>query len=73
MIFTPIVLVCLASQPRDACTKDTAADLIYGEPATTEATCALYGRAALASTSIGQSLRDGQWIKVVCERGKAPA
>jgi hypothetical protein len=70
MLFTPIVLVCLASQARDACTKTTAADLFYGEPSKNEIMCNFYGQAALAGTSIGQGLRDGEWVKIVCERSK---
>ncbi len=68
MIFTPIVLVCLAGQARDECTKYTAADVLRGEPAKNEMMCNFYGEAALAGTSIGRSLRDGEWVKIVCER-----
>ena len=68
MIFTPIVLVCLAGQARAECTKYTAVDVIQGEPARNEMMCSFYGEAALAGTSIGRSLRDGEWVKIVCER-----
>ncbi len=68
MIFTPFVLVCLAGQARADCTRYTALDVVAGEPAKNEMMCAFYAQAALAGTSIGRSLRDGQWIKIVCER-----
>jgi hypothetical protein len=32
--------------------------------------CNFYGEAALAGTSIGQGLRAGEWVKIVCERTK---
>ncbi len=68
MIFTPIVLVCLAGQARSECTRYTALDVVYGEPAKNEIMCGFYAQAALAGTSIGRSLRDGQWIKIECDR-----
>jgi len=68
MIFTPIVLVCLAGQARDECTKYTAVDVFYGEPAKNEVMCNFYGQAALAGTSIGLGLKDGEWVKFECER-----
>jgi hypothetical protein len=70
MLFTPIVLVCLAGQARAECTKYTAADVFYGEPAKNEVMCNFYGQAALAGTSIGRGLRDGEWVKIVCERSR---
>jgi hypothetical protein len=70
MIFTPIVLVCLAGQTRDECTRYTAADVFYGEPAKNEMMCGFYGQAGAAGTSIGRTLRNGEWLKVECDRRK---
>jgi hypothetical protein len=79
MIFTTIVLVCLAGQTRDVldahdreCNPRTAADVAYGEPAKNEVTCDFYGEAALAGTSIGQGLHRGEWVKILCRRELAP-
>jgi hypothetical protein len=68
MIFTPVILVCLAAQAHYECTRQTAQDVFFGEPAKNEMMCGFYGQAALAGTSIGRSLRQGEWIKVTCER-----
>ena len=71
MIFIPIVLVCLAGQAPSECTRYTAVDVFYGEPAHNEVMCNFYGQATIAGTSIGRSLRDGQWIKIECDRKRA--
>ena len=68
--FIPYVLVCLAGQAPYECTRETAQDVIAAEPAKNEVMCGFYGQAALAGTSIGRGLREGEWIKIVCERTK---
>jgi hypothetical protein len=68
MIFTPIVLVCLAAQLPSECTRETAQDVFLGEPASNEMMCGFYGQAAIAGTSLGRSLRNGEWVKTTCER-----
>ena len=44
---------------------------MQAEPAKNEMMCGFYAQAALAGTSIGRSLRDGEWTKIVCERTRA--
>ena len=68
--FIPYVLVCLAGQSPYECTRQTAQDVVAAEPAKNEMMCGFYAQAALAGTSIGRSLRDGEWLKIVCERTK---
>lgn len=67
-IFTPIILVCLGGQSRDECQPPTAEMVITGEPSGNEIMCNKYSQMQLAGTSIGRGLRDGEWIKIMCDR-----
>jgi hypothetical protein len=69
-MFIPYVLVCLAGQSPYECTRQTAQDVVMAEPAKNEIMCGFYAQAALAGTSIGRGLRDGEWVKIICERVK---
>ena len=71
-LFIAYILVCAAGQQPWECTRYTALDVVQAEPAKNEMMCGFYAQAALAGASIGRSLRDGQWTKVVCERIQPP-
>lgn len=68
MTFTPLILICLAGQAPYECTPYTALDVVRGEPAQNEVTCALYAQEQLARTAL---VREGTWLKIGCMRENA--
>ena len=68
MHFVLMILVCAASVDHDACTADTAIDLIQ-RPATSELDCNGIGGQAQFATSAFAG-RDDTYVKTVCTRVK---
>lgn len=66
-MLTALILICAASV--SDCTRDNAADVLRvpGEFAL-PVPCFLRGQAYLAETSIGQDLRPGDRVKIICSR-----
>jgi hypothetical protein len=67
-----ILLICAAHVAPGQCQADNALYLLNGPDATGVALCGMQSQAYLAQTWIGQSLRDGEYLKIVCRR-EAPA
>ena len=67
-----ILLVCAAHIAPGECQADNALYLMNGPDATNVGLCGMQSQAYLAQTWIGQSLRDGEYLKIVCRRD-APA
>ena len=68
-MFKVILLVCAAHTAPGDCHADTALHLLNGPDASNEVMCGMQSQAYLAQTWIGQSLADGEYVKVVCRRG----
>jgi hypothetical protein len=63
-----ILLVCAAGVAPADCQADTALYLMNGPEAGNEVMCGIQSQAYLAQTWIGQSLAEGEYLKVVCQR-----
>jgi hypothetical protein len=68
-MLTALILICSTTVTPNDCTRDDATTVIrvpakFGNPAT----CFMHGQAYLAETSIGQTLSNNDWVKVVCAR-----
>ncbi len=70
-MFKVILLVCAANIAPGDCQADTAVHLINGPDASNEVMCGMQSQAYLAHTWIGQSLTEGEYLKIVCRRGQA--
>lgn len=68
-MFKVILLVCAANITPANCQSETALYLLNGPDAGNEVMCGMQSQAYLAQTWIGQSLSDGEYLKVVCRRG----
>jgi hypothetical protein len=68
-MFKVILLVCAANLAPGDCREDTALHLLNGPDASNEVMCGLQSQAYLAQTWIGQSLADGDYLKIICQRG----
>ena len=66
-----ILLVCAADIAPADCQADTALYLMNGPKAGNEVVCGIQSQAYLAQTWIGQSLAEGEYLKVVCQRDLA--
>jgi hypothetical protein len=64
-----ILLVCAPNIAPADCHPDTALYLMNGPPAGNEVMCGMQSQAYLAETWIGQSLAEGEYLKIVCQRG----
>lgn len=64
-----ILLVCAATIAPADCQADTALYLMNGPEAGNEVMCGIQSQAYLAQTWIGQSLADGEYLKIVCQPG----
>ena len=67
-MFKVLILVCSSALSRAECVPQNARDVMEAEPSTMLGMCGFLGMAALAGTSIGRSLRDNEYPKVICER-----
>jgi len=70
-MFKVILLVCAANVMPGDCHADTAIHLVIGPDASNEVMCGMQSQAYLAQTWIGQSLAEGEYVKIVCRRGQA--
>ena len=68
-MFKVILLVCAANVAPSDCQADTAIHLVNGPDASNEVMCGMQSQAYLAQTWIGQSLAEGEYVKIVCQRG----
>lgn len=67
-MFKVILLVCAAGiAPRD-CQFNNAIDVISGPDAGNEIACGLQSQAYFAGTALGRSLREDEYLKIVCRR-----
>jgi hypothetical protein len=62
-----VMLVCASTVPQPSCDRTTAADVMV-TPASTPFDCAMRGQAMMAGGALSESLRDGMYLKIVCER-----
>jgi hypothetical protein len=62
-----VMLVCASTVPHPSCDRTTAADVMV-TPASTPFDCAMRGQAMVAGGALAESLKDGMYLKVVCER-----
>ena len=75
-MLTALVLVCsVATTPRiEDCTFENARTVMHvPEEFATPTVCFMHGQAYLAETSIGQTLAEGDRVKVVCKRSETVA
>jgi len=63
-----VLLVCATGIAPGDCQPDTARYLLQGPDATNEVACGMQSQAYLAQTWIGQTLRDDEYLKIVCRR-----
>jgi hypothetical protein len=68
-MFKVILLVCAANIAPSDCHPDTALHLLNGPDASNEVMCGMQSQAYLAQTWIGQSLAEGDYVKILCRRG----
>jgi hypothetical protein len=61
------MLVCASTVPQPTCDRTTAADVMV-TPASTPFDCAMRGQAMMAGGALADSLKDGMYLKIVCER-----
>jgi hypothetical protein len=72
-MFKVILLVCAANTAPGDCRADTALHLLNGPDASNEVMCGMQSQAYLAQTWIGQSLAEGDYVKILCRRGPSEA
>jgi hypothetical protein len=68
-MFKVILLVCAAHTAPGDCHADTALHLLIGPDASNEVMCGMQSQAYLAQTWIGESLAEGDYVKILCRRG----
>jgi hypothetical protein len=68
-MFKVILLVCAANVAPGDCQADTALYLLNGPDASNEVMCGMQSQAYLAQTWLGQSLADGEYLKIICQHG----
>ena len=72
-MFKVVLFVCtLSVQPSD-CDELTAVHVIRGPDCKNEIACAMVSQAYLASTALGRTLREYEYVKIRCERKNDPA
>ncbi len=67
-MFTVILFVCALSVQASACDEDTAVLVVKGPDCKSEIACAKLSQAYLASTQLGRTLRDQEYLKIRVER-----
>jgi hypothetical protein len=68
-MFKVILLVCAANIAPGDCQADNALYLLNGPDASNEVVCGMQSQAYLAQTWLGRSLADGEYLKILCQRG----
>jgi hypothetical protein len=72
-MFTIILFVCAVSVQASACGEQTALYVIKAPDCKNEIACAMVSQAYLASTQLGRSLRENEYLKIRIERKSASA
>jgi hypothetical protein len=67
-----VMLVCASTVPQPSCDRTTAVDVMVS-PASTPFDCAMRGQAMVAGGALAESLKDGMYLKIQCERSKRTA
>lgn len=67
-----VALVCAATLAPADCTRETALDVLV-QPAASEVACLLGGETMVAGGAFGADRRADTYLKIGCERRKAPA
>lgn len=62
-----VALVCAATLAPDACTRDTALDVLV-QPAPSPTACLFGGEAAIAGGAFGRDRPAGSYLKIGCAR-----
>jgi hypothetical protein len=65
--FVAIILICLGSVPRDACTEETAADVIANEVAT-ELDCTMGWQEDVGRSALRDEIGKTAYVKTLCRR-----
>lgn len=71
-MFTVFLFVCALSVQPGACDERTALYVLKGPDCQNEMVCAKVSQAYLASTGLGRTLRENEYVKIRCERRSAP-
>ncbi len=72
-MFTVILFVCALSVPASACGEQTAIYVIKAPACQNEIACAKVSQAYLASTQLGRTLGENEYLKIRIERRSAAA
>ena len=72
-MFTVILFVCALSVQASACDDRTALYVIKAPDCTNEIACAKVSQAYLASTQLGRTLGENEYLKIEIERKSASA
>lgn len=71
-MFTVVLFVCaLAVKPID-CNELTAVHVLMGPDCKNEIACAMVSQAYLASTELGRTITESEYLKIRCERKSYP-
>jgi hypothetical protein len=62
-----VMLVCASTIPQPSCDRTTATDVLV-TPATTPFDCAMRSQAMMAGGALADSLKEGSYLKILCER-----
>lgn len=69
--FLTVALICAAGLAPADCTRASALDLLL-QPAPSEVACLKDGAAMVAASAFGRDRAPGTYLKIGCERRKAP-
>jgi hypothetical protein len=72
-MFKVFLVVCALRVQPSECSELTALHVLKGPDCKNEIVCAKMSQAYLASTELGRTLRENEYLKVRCERKSAPA
>jgi len=72
-MFTVILFVCALGVQASACGEQTAVYVIKAPDCQNEIACAKVSQAYLASTQLGRTLREDEYLKIRIERTGTPA
>ena len=72
-MFTVILFVCALSVQASACGEQTAIYVVKAPDCNNEIACAKISQAYLASTQLGRTLRENEYLKIRIERKSASA
>jgi hypothetical protein len=67
-MFSVLILICSTALTPPQCQRETALDVIQGPQVANEIQCGLHGQAFYAETVMGGALREGEYLKLKCQR-----